>query len=678
MSLTRTPRRDPGANRTGPIITVSVLVALFVLLGIGIMWLAVQNGLAFAPTPTPSPTTGPTASATPDVRATHIAEDMLTQVAFAATIVGRLTPGASNVLLPDISTGDGALTVQLPLVVVPGATPQPGEPSAPGAIATTSPALVSIGVFMPSVVNPGALTPMPIPTPVAASPLPTPLPLPPTPISPEALLPTPAIPTPMLDFPTPLPLPPTVTPAPVVASELTAFLAASATTRVGPSSTYTATGTLPSGASIRLRGRSPAGDWVYGCCLPNTAQTFWVRRAYVNITGNAPPPGAPAGSDANDPRWLAIQPLDPALIPRPAPTGIPPGDFPLLRYDAQNTGRLPALARSPLQQGWLNAGQAAQSFISPVAVTGSNVLAASADGQFYSLGLDAGNQRWRYNLQGNVQLAPAIQDGLIYLASGARIYALQDQGNVAGLIWQSDLPAPATTPFTAWLDTLFIGAGEGGDARVVAIRRGQPADRREFNDPNGRVQLPAIGQEMLYVGADRVWALDLNLWLGQEILWVSPDVFNVAAPPVYAFPGVARLAELYVADAGGTVHALDANNGTRIWAHPFGGPIAALAVNQNNLFMVNSTTVRAVLRQTGQVQWTQNIAGQVVGGPLVTEDRVLIVTNNGGVTFFDAASGAILDSASAIPATVLGGPAANGSWLFVPGNNTIYGYRGSQ
>ena len=43
----------PPANRTGFVITVSVLSAVLVLLGVALMWFAVQNGFAFAPTPTP-------------------------------------------------------------------------------------------------------------------------------------------------------------------------------------------------------------------------------------------------------------------------------------------------------------------------------------------------------------------------------------------------------------------------------------------------------------------------------------------------------------------------------------------------------------------------------------------------------------------------------------------------
>jgi hypothetical protein len=265
-----------------------------------------------------------------------------------------------------------------------------------------------------------------------------------------------------------------------IGGELAATLRGADTpVRVGPSNTYTVSATIAANTQLRLRGRTAAGDWVYACCIPNTATTFWVRRAYVNIANNTLPPGAPSDADPNNPSWLAVQPLDPALILRPTPTGIPVGDFPLAHYDSQNSGRVPSLPSAPLQQAWFNLQQAAQGFVSPVAVSGASVLASSSDNQFYSLDLNGGSQRWRYNLQNSTQLAPSIQDGLIYLAYGGRLLAaLQDQGNNVGLIWQSDLPFNATSPFNIWLDTLLIGAGEGGDARLVALRRSNPAERR--------------------------------------------------------------------------------------------------------------------------------------------------------------------------------------------------------
>jgi outer membrane protein assembly factor BamB len=669
------------------VVTVSVLVAALVLLGVGVMWFAVQNGLAFAPTPTPTATARPPATITPDLRATHVAEDMLTQVAFAATLIAGMTAGAP--LPVDLPANDATAqaqatgsTVQLPIV------------AAPGLEQTQTPAPVSSVVYMPNVGNPASPTPV---TPLPPSPLPpTPF-VPPTPVFgtpgvPPPGIPTPAFPTPVLPpplVPTPVfPTPPPVLPTPVptvpvpIGGELAATLrGADTAARVGPSNTYTVTAAIAANTPLRLRGRTAAGDWVYACCIPNTATAFWVRRAYVNIANNTLPPGAPSDADPNSPSWLAVQPLDPALLPRPTPTGIPAGDFPLAHYDSQNSGRVPSLPNAPLQQAWFNLQQSAMGFVSPVAVSGASVLASSADNQFYSLDLGAGSQRWRYNLQNSTQLAPSIQDGLIYLAYGGRlIAALQDQGNTAGLIWQSDLPFNATSPFTAWLDTLLIGAGEGGDARLIALRRTNPAERREFVEPNGRVLQPAVGQETIFVGADRLWAIDANLLsVGQEIIWTSPDVFNVAAAPVYAWPGVSRLAELYVADGSGTVHALDANTGIRFWTHSPGWTVTALAVNDTSVFLAGSNGVlRAISRRDGAIQWTQTVGGLVLGGPLVTNTRVLAVTQGGGVFLLDAGNGSILDAAQNVQAQVPGGPAVSGLQILVPAsNNSVYAFRGA-
>ena len=675
----------PSTNRTGFVITVSVLSAVLVLLGVALMWFAVQNGFAFAPTPTPTPTTRPPATPTPDVRATHVAEDMHTQVAFAATLVAGMTAGAP--LPADLpannQTAQAHVTgsiVQLPIVSAPG-TILPAQTPVP----------VSTVVYMPNVGNPGPPTPTPLPPPTPYLP-PTPVLVPPgpTPAFPTPAFPTPAFPTPIgaatatQVFPTPPPVLPTAVPTqPLpIGGELAATLrAADTAVRVGPSNVYTVSATVAANTAVRLRGRTPAGDWYYACCIPNTASTFWVRSAYVNIANNTLPTGAPSDADPNNPSWLAVQPLDPLLVPRPTPTGIPLGDFPLAHYDAANSGRVPSLPNAPLQQSWTNLQQAAQAFVSPVGVSGASVLASSQDNQYYSLDLSAGTQRWRYNLQNTTQLAPAIQDGLIYLAFGGRsILSLQDQGNAAGVIWQSDLPQNATSPFTAWLDTLFIGAGDGADARLVAIRRSNPGERREFGEPNSRVLQPAIGQETIFVGADRLWAIDANLLsLGQEIVWTSPDVVNIAAPPVYAWPGVVKLAELYVADSNGTVHALDANTGVRFWTHSAGFGVTALAVNDTSVFIAgNNGVIRALSRRDGAVQWTQAVGGLVMGGPLVTNTRVLAVTQGGGIFLIDAASGGILDAAQNVRAQVPGGPAVSGLQVIVPtSGNSVYAFRGA-
>ena len=263
---------------------------------------------------------------------------------------------------------------------------------------------------------------------------------------------------------------------------------------------------------MELRGRTPAGDWVYVCCVNNVSA--WARVTHVTIANNTLLPGVTSTAEPNDPRWLPTQRIDPLLTPRPVPTAIPYTDFPLARYDIGNTGRVPYLSLTPMQSIWADGGRAGGSFASPLAVLGQSVLASSSDNNLYGFYLEVGNQSWKLNLQAFTNLAPAIQDDLIYLAYGRTITAVRVYASASE--WQRTLDADATTPFTIWLDSLFIGVGENDGAKLVAIRRLNPDDRKEFGVPISRIQLPAIGQETLFIGADRLWAVDINFWDGTE------------------------------------------------------------------------------------------------------------------------------------------------------------------
>jgi outer membrane protein assembly factor BamB len=694
MSLTGPSYPSPQRNRTSTVLTISILVAFFLLIGLGWMVFAVQNGLVALSTPTATATPlAATRTPTPDVRATNIAGDMLTQVAFAATAIMQLTPSSQpgaqqpgmpqpNAPQPDeaqpIEPDAPTQSLQLPLVSA--AEPQPTSPLQPDA--ALAEALTATALFIPNVTFPENPTPTQTPTV--------------TPVIFDAPSATPVA---------PVVLPPTETPTPPFVEQPTATPTAAdpfirvesmiARTRdgvdtaafVGPSTFYTQTEVmLPPNTQIQLNGRTPSGDWLYGCCLNNN-QSFWVRPAYLTISNNPTPVNFPAGVDLNspqwnpnNPKWLPIFPLDPVLAPRPQPTSAPFGDYPLARYDRGNTGRVPMLPRPPLLDGWGGTVQAGASFRSPAAVIGANVISANDDGQVYSLNRENGSQRWRYSLSNTGNLAPAINEGLIYLPyAGNRMIVLQDAGNVANLASDVDLLAAITTSPTFLNDAIFVGVGDGADARLVALKRDNLADRRTFEAPQARLLQPAIGQETIYIAADRLWAVDINFWRTPEVLWDSSrnNVGVLTAPPVYAYPGVIRSAELYVADTSGVFYALDANTGERIWTYSAGSQQTMLAVNNANLFSVGSGFLRAISRQSGQLLWTAPIGGEAIGGPFVTNDRVLVITQSGAMLFYDANTGAMLDMGGSFRLALNAAPAISQEWIFAPSIGSVFGYRGN-
>ncbi|RIK50620.1 MAG: hypothetical protein DCC57_11690, partial [Chloroflexi bacterium] len=644
------------------IITVAVLIAVLLLLGVGLMLWAVRSDLAFGPTPTPTRTSAPPLSATPDFRATRLAEDMLTQTAYQAALLGTrtptppqlVTPGAPGHLLPPDLTATATLTptpvtVMLPGIAVYGPTPESSETPL-SALATPTPIVVvlPIGisisalptpapdeeVFAPPTETPGEL-PTAIPTETPAVLLP--------PAAPPTFTPEPPTPAPLPPTPSPTPLPPpTATGQPYLVTSLRAFVRNENTTvRLGPSVVYTATGTLAANSEVQLLGRTPSGEWVYACCVDN--RPGWVRQAYARPRDNGLPPGAPQGTNGNDVRWLGVQPVTTGLLPLPTPTPIPPGDYPLWRYTRDAQGRLPQLPQPSVSLAWPAPAQASQALISPAVVTGASVVVASADQHLYSFDRINGNQRWRNNLGQPIRQAPAVLGGEIFVADDAgRLIALADRGNESVQIWNTGTGLPAVTSFSVYSDTLFVGVGQDGSYQLLAVDRDNGAVLRTFTLTGSPLRYPAVGDQLVYAAAGVVVALDV---LNYEVVWRRDDLTNISAGPVYSSPGVRGLAELYLVDGNNRLFCLDANTGIELWNYDNGEAASGLAVNDRFVFVSGNGYVKAITRDTVQQAWRATTAGLVVGGAWVDNERVLALTQGGTLHFMDAASGGALGGA---------------------------------
>jgi outer membrane protein assembly factor BamB len=223
--------------------------------------------------------------------------------------------------------------------------------------------------------------------------------------------------------------------------------------------------------------------------------------------------------------------------------------------------------------------------------------------------------------------------------------------------------------------------GDGGDSRLLALRLDNLADQRSFDLPTGAMQMPAIGQEVIYVGADKIYAIDANLFDRPtiETIWTDQSgIGTITAPPVYAYPGVRALAELYVA-GGNRVHALDANTGALLWSYDFGALSTALAVNENSVVIAGSGQLQRVSRDLGARQWTANatLNSPIMGGPLITNDRILVVAQDGRVLLYDMSSGNLIDSSQTVPSGVVSGPAVSNGRIFVASGNAVYAFQGN-
>lgn len=695
----------PPRNRSAEIITISLLVAAFMLLGLGGMLWVVQARLAFGPTPTPTPTSTVPGTALPDFGATRVAQDFLTQQAYQMALLGTTTPTPlDNALLPPVSANDLPIGTNTPSTVrLPGLN-VPFEPTAPSAeaAATLAPdgeilpeeTPTSNVVILPIVVD---SSPLATPTPVVVAELPTAL-VEPTAIEAPTELPTELpteTPTPAptatlpLETPTPTPTetlaPPSPTPTasptplgqPYGVTSLRAFIRDQATwLRLGPSNIYSATTSqLGANTEVRAIGRNASGEWLYVCCLDN--QPYWVRQAYARPRDNQLQGGAPEGARADDVRWLPLQSAPPSLPALPVPLIPAPNDFPLYRYDRHGQGRV-SVPGPPFSYDWPAEAQAGQGFGSPVIVAGSSVLAGSADNHLYSFDRLGGNQRWRYRLGDNpgqqITQAPMVYQGEIYIADNNRTaYLLEDHGNEAVEIWRVQLPQPVLSSFNIYSGTLFIATGEGNSHALLALNRDNGALLRSFPTNGPGLRYPVIGDQLVYAADQYVTALDV---FDGEQVWVQSNFENIVAGPIYASPGPNALAELYVVADNRRIYALDANTGVELWNVDNRDPATSLAVNETMLFVAGSGYLRAYLRQNQDEVWSVSVNGQVLGGPLVDSNSVLVVTQFGSVQIFDVQTGSSIYG-SIIPSPAGGAPALSGPWIFVPGADArLYALQG--
>lgn len=155
----------------------------------------------------------------------------------------------------------------------------------------------------------------------------------------------------------------------------------------------------------------------------------------------------------------------------------------------------------------------------------------------------------------------------------------------------------------------FGGGGDSDKAR--AKRASEPAELVDFT-PTASVS--------------RAWTASVGKGEGRLGLRQGPAVVD---------------GRVYAAAVRGGVHALDLQNGSRLWHHASdlqisGGPGAG-----EGLVVVGGLKgeVLALDAGTGAERWTAKVASEVIAAPTVGQGMVLVRSNDGRITAFDADSG---------------------------------------
>ena len=689
-------------NLTAEIITISVIAAGLVLLGVGLMlWYRDSRPAAPLPAPTSTPTvtvqtvTAPAPSpseiaARPQVtpRSTRTADADAVAPSPSAVVSQTAIPTRTlrpSVTLPLIAGGAAmptpsaiALGLHLPAVSAEGPG-QRAEPTVPTETPTAEPAAppVAQSISMPFISREEA---PPTATATAVPPTATPEPtatLPPIDVTAETVTATPVA---VASSPTPTPV---ATVPPFVVGSLKAKIdRPSAQFYIGPSAIYTATDTLSADEEITLYGRDNSAEWVYACCVivddeADTEGLAWVRQAYVRIEGNESD-SDPDDFNANDARWLRIEPVRQDLRPLPVVTPPPEGDYPLLRYTPDNRGFVPNLPNlSTAVRPWTDEPEAGGAILSPLIVAGSYVYGGSSDNHVYAWDRSNGSQRARRNLGSTVTVAPATDDGLIYVADNTgTLYALQDKIDEGDPFWTYNLGAPPISGINVFSHTLFINTSQrllviDGEDRELLYSLSLPADPL----------YPTIGGQLLYVVADSVRAYDvLTMVEGRraDLVWERPGIPRGIVPPVYSGRGVESVAELYVAGGNDRIYSLDANTGDENWNIDNEERVTGLAVNDAALFVAGDGYIKARSREDGEELWRTPVGGPVLGGPLVNDEYIIAFLQNGSIVFLTTAGQDASPSYPTYPAAATAAGAVSFPYVYTTGQDfKLYSLRQS-
>ncbi len=641
---------EPAHPRSAWLLTTILVLIVFGLLGALWRYYVGDVGFRFAPSPTPTATPASPLVATVDFRATMIAEDRATQIAYEAVVPrATSTPVASEaVFLPivdaepdDPADGSGAGLIE--------------QPDVAASATAASISLVPIGGGeLPSAETPTLIAPdvsLPTPDPDVDPNAPSDPPVDPLPIVVETETPTP---TETFFAPTETPSP-TFTPIPTVVQvqALRAYIAPTfaATTvwlRLAPMNTHTPVATLQTGTQVDLRGRDESGEWVYLCCVENEQR--WIRQVYAPpIDNERLPDNAPPNATPNDVRWLPVQPW-PANFPPPmVATPIPPDAATYVRQDRANTGRISNGLNGSLHPlpGWsTDSATIPQQFSTPLLVVDKYVLGGTSgpDGIIYGLDRNHGNQIWTYSLGAGISQPMLVIGNILYVSDDSgRITAIAlGEG---GPLWQQFISIPNGAPngqavsgFVAHDNFLYlIVRAPDGSHHLLKVDRNHGGMAQGYPVGATLPQALAYGHQLIYVAGAQLLALDVDNF---ELVWAS-NLTNFSAPPIYAADGTKALSELIVT-TGGQVITLDAATGKMLHTYEGGSQlVTGLGLGNNAIFASGSGFIKSFDRYGTGLFWSVTTSGDARGGPVVSPDQLLLVTGNGAIEFVHPAGGAL-------------------------------------
>ncbi len=260
------------------------------------------------------------------------------------------------------------------------------------------------------------------------------------------------------------------------------------------------------------------------------------------------------------------------------------------------------------------------------AVSDGLVFVASRDGVLYALDVGTGEEKWRFEPLGRPWASPIVADGSVFFtASDGNVYALDAATGEER--WKVEIFGPRN------LDANSAGSGtwltpsvEGGvvyagslDWHVYALDAATGGEKWRFKTKGPVWGSPAVANGVVYFGSDDLKLYAVDAATGAE-KWTFMSQWPIKASPV--------VFEDTVIYQRGYVHGLDAATGEEKWRTdiiPQRSTAQPVVSGANGLvYLTGWGDVYAFDAKTGSPWWEFDVEGSP-SGYLTVEDDILYV-----------------------------------------------------
>lgn len=256
---------------------------------------------------------------------------------------------------------------------------------------------------------------------------------------------------------------------------------------------------------------------------------------------------------------------------------------------------------------------------------------------YQGVGSDASKlvENWTVAEAGAVDTTPAIVDGVVYFGDAA--------GNLDAVSETDGQPVFSVPLGSAVASSPAVDGGRvfvGDDAGDLVALDATSGAVDWTVSLGGDVSSPAVAGGVVYVGSSdgEVGAYGETTGKARWKVSVGGDVSSA--------PAVDTAAKIVVAtDTKGVVKALSTANGKAAWSVTVGGHLTGPMLSAADVYVASSSgALAAVTVATGAKAWSVKTAGAVAAPPILAYGDVTVGTTSGDVSYYDASTGALVNT----------------------------------